>query len=454
MRLHYPVIAVAVLTLLAACQTPKSRSTYDEISREVANAARSAAPTATVDDAVANALVPPVSALAGNLPKARPALEERFNVAFRQVPAQQFFQSIVAGTRYNMLVHPDVTGTITANLKDVTLVETLDAIREMYGYDYTITGTRVSIRPLTMQTRMFQVNYLNSARRGASSLRVSSTSVSNANTNNQNGQNGQNGQNNNNQNNNQNNNNNGDQTNGSNGNQRNSTDLLTTSESDFWPELKASIEAIVGSKAAGRSVVISPQSGVLVIRAMPDELRNVDMYLKATQLSVDRQVILEAKILEVELNDSFQSGINWASFASFNSKHTNRVSSGFVSPGTTLAPLPADGSQPGVITGGGLAASTGFSLGNTRNVAGSLFGLAFQTSNFAALLSFLESQGTVHVLSSPRIATLNNQKAVLKLAPTSFMLPVLPAPPTATPPAAPSRRASRCNRSFPASCST
>jgi MSHA biogenesis protein MshL len=65
---------------------------------------------------------------------------------------------------------------------------------------------------------------------------------------------------------------------------------------------------------------------VLVIRAMPEELRNVDMYLKATQLSVDRQVILEAKILEVELNDSFQSGVNWASFASIKAGAHNRVS--------------------------------------------------------------------------------------------------------------------------------
>ena len=409
-------VLLAVLALVSACRTPASRATYDEISQEVAGAARATRAAAPLDDAVANALLPPVSALANNLPKARPALEERFNVAFRQVPAQQFFQSIVAGTRYNMLVHPDVTGTITANLKDVTLVETLDAIRDMYGYDYQINGTRVSIRPLTMQTRMFQVNYLNSARRGASSLRVSSTSVSNANSNSQGGQNSNSGQN---QGQNQNQ-NSGDQTNGQSGSQRNSTDLLTTSDTDFWPQLKESIEAIVGSKANGRSVVVSPQSGVLVIRAMPEELRNVDLYLKATQLSVDRQVILEAKILEVELNDSFQSGINWASFASFNSKHTNRVSTGFVSPGTALAPLPFDGSQPAVIAGDGLAASTGFSLANARNAAGSLFGLAFQTSNFAALLSFLESQGTVHVLSSPRIATLNNQKAVLKIGTDEF----------------------------------
>jgi MSHA biogenesis protein MshL len=413
-RLTVVPVLLAVLSLLAGCQTPPARSTYDAISKEMASAARTSRPAAPLDDAVANALLPPVSALANNLPKARPALEERFNVAFRQVPAQQFFQSIVAGTRYNMLVHPDVSGTITANLKDVTLVETLDAIRDMYGYDYQINGTRVSIRPLTMQTRMFQVNYLNSARRGASSVRVTSTSVSNANNNS--GQNGQNNQSNNNQNNNQNN----DQTNGQAGSQRNSTDLLTTSETDFWPQLKESIEAIVGSKAAGRSVVVSPQSGVLVIRAMPEELRNVDLYLKATQLSVDRQVILEAKILEVELNDSFQSGINWASFASFSSKHSNRVSTGFVSPGTTLAPLPYNGGQPPVIAGDGLTASTGFSLGNARQAAGSLFGLAFQTSNFAALLSFLESQGTVHVLSSPRIATLNNQKAVLKIGTDEF----------------------------------
>jgi MSHA biogenesis protein MshL len=52
----------------------------------------------------------------------------------------------------------------------------------------------------------------------------------------------------------------------------------------------------------------------------------------------------------------------------------------------------------------GLAASTGFSLSNAAATAGSMFGLAVQTSNFAALISFLETQGTVHVLSSPRVA--------------------------------------------------
>ena len=413
--------ALAAVLLLAACQSAPPNATYDAIAQEMARANAQPAPRPAVDDAVANALLPPAATLASQLPKARPALEERFNVAFNNVPAQQFFRSIVAGTRYNMLVHPDVGGSISANLKDVTLVETLEAVRDMYGYDYRIDGARISIRPLTMQTRMFQVNYLTASRRGMSNTRVSSTSVADAGNNNNNSgnNNGGMGQGFGNQ----------DGQNGNNGNslnsqrQLNSTDVQTRSDNDFWKDLKESIVAIVGTLEGGRSVVVSPQSGVLVIRAMPDELRNVDAYLKATQLSVDRQVILEAKILEVELSDSYQSGINWASFASFRGGTANRVSSGMISPGANLAPLPYNGGQPAVINNGsGLSASTGFSLSNAASAAGSLFGFAFQTNNFAALITFLESQGSVHVLSSPRIAAVNNQKAVLKIGTDEFFV--------------------------------
>jgi MSHA biogenesis protein MshL len=404
--------------LLAGCQSTPPHQTYDAIQREVASAGAAGSKAAPGEDAVANALLPPVSSLARELPQARPALEERFNVAFNNVPAQQFFRSIVAGTRYNMLVHPEVSGNISASLKDVTLAETLEAVREMYGYDYKIEGTRISIRPLTIQTRMFHVNYLVGSRRGSSNLRVTSTSVANVGSTNNGG-------------------NLGNQVNqpgqnpgGNNGNpngggtaQVDSTDVNTLSNSDFWGDLKSSIEAIVGSREGGRSVVVSPQSGVLVIRAMPEELRNVDMFLKATQLSVDRQVILEAKILEVELNDQFQSGINWASFSSIGNSSSNRVSTGLIGPGGALAPLPFNGGQPPVIANGrGLAASTGFSLSNAANAAGALFGFAFQTNNFATLISLLEQQGTVHVLSSPRVAAVNNQKAVLKIGTDEFFV--------------------------------
>ncbi|MYM67627.1 pilus (MSHA type) biogenesis protein MshL [Pseudoduganella sp. FT55W] len=410
-------IAIVTTLLLSGCQTPSTRDTYDKIAGEVSGAAAKPA-VVTQNEAVASALLPPVSQLGDQLPKARAVLDERFNVSFNNVPVQQFYNSIVAGTRYNMLINPEVNGNITANLKDVTLFEALDAVRELYGYDYKVEGTRIYIRPLTMQTKMFKVNYLVAVRKGGSSLRVSSTSVANAGVSNSGNQ--SNGSNNNNNNNN---NNSGNDTDPNNPNgsrtqtQRDSANVTTRSESDFWLELKMALEALVDVGKDGRSVTISPQSGVIVIRAMPDELRNVDMYLRATQLSVDRQVILEAKILEVELNSNFQSGINWAAFGKFAAGGNNRFSAGTLQPDTTLRPLGSSISSTGPA---GISASPGSSLGASGDAVGSLFGLAFQTSNFAALISFLEGQGTVHVLSSPRIATLNNQKALLKIGTDEF----------------------------------
>jgi len=414
------ILLIASLGLfLNGCATKGLHDTYDQISGEVATAAHKPA-AAEQNAAVDSALLPPVSQLTEQLPKARAVLEERFNVSFNNVPVQQFYNSLVAGTRYNMLINPEVSGTITANLKDVTLFEALDAIRELYGYDYKVEGTRIYIRPLTLQSRMFQVNYLTAVRKGTSSLRVSSTSVANAGTSSSGSQNGQNNNNNNNNNGGDSGGNNSNDPNGGGSRQRDSSNVQTASQSDFWTELKTALEALVDVSKTGRSVVISPQSGVIVIRAMPDELRNVELYLKATQLSVERQVILEAKILEVELNSSFQTGVNWAAFGKFASGGNNRVSTGVLTPGTSLNGL--NNPQTTISTGGKGAVSslTGQTLASASDAAGTMFGLAFQTSNFAALISFLESQGTVHVLSSPRIATLNNQKAVLKIGTDEF----------------------------------
>lgn len=386
---------------LAGCVSPASkRETYDLINAEMSKAVETKVKPAQQDE-VSASLLPPLKI---EMPKTRQPLEERFNLSFNNAPANQFFMGIVSGTRYNMLVHPDVTGTISANLKDVTLFEALDAIRELYGYEYKVEGARIYVKPLSIQTSIFQVNYLNGNRKGSSDIRVTSGSVSDVTSNNS-----------------------GTSAvsppfTGATTHAIESSKINTSSNNDFWVELRASLEAIVGNKD-GRSVVISPQSGVVVIRAMSDELRNVSAFLKATQLSVDRQVILEAKIVEVELNDNFQSGVNWAAFVSSNKN--SRSSLGFVSPGSTLAPLPRDGSNPSALTTAGnnaLNAVSGITLGAASTAAGSLFGLAFQTSNFAALISFLESQGTVHVLSSPRIATLNNQKAVLKVGTDEFFV--------------------------------
>ncbi|OGT02873.1 MAG: pilus (MSHA type) biogenesis protein MshL [Gallionellales bacterium RIFCSPLOWO2_02_60_31] len=297
--------------------------------------------------------------------------------------------AIVSGTRYSMLLHPEVSGNISLNLKDVTVLEALEAIREIYGYEYKMDGARIYIQPVTLQMRIFQVNYLTGLRTGTSSLRVTSTSVSGSSTGGTTGA----------------------ATTATTGGQDGSN-VSMTSSADFWDELGKSLQAIVGNEK-GRSVVVSPMSGVIVVRAMPDELRNVAAYLKASQISIERQVILEAKIIEVQLNDGFQSGVNWAAFKSpaLGNIPNSSLAAGQVNAGTIL---------PQTAAGVGAAAGTTAALAS--GMAGSLFGLAFQTNNFAALLSFLESQGNVHVLSSPRIATLNNQKAVLKVGTDEFFV--------------------------------
>ena len=418
------IVSLLAVAGLAGCQaTAPSRVTYENIKAEMrADVTRAQTAPQRQPDAVADALLPPVSAMSTRLPRARAAMEERFNVAFNNVPVHQFYNSLVEGTRYNMLVHPEVSGTVSANLKDVTMLEALDAIREMYGYDYKVEGTRISIRPLTMQTRVFQVNYLIGSRRGGSNLRVTSSSVSSAGSGNQ-GNDSQNNQNANNRNNNNNNGNNGNNGDNGGGGSQESSAVTTSTNSEFWTELKAAVEAIVGSvgaNSAGRTVVVSPQSGIVVVRGMPEDLRNVDAYLKASQLSVNRQVILEAKILEVELNDGYQMGINWAAFSTFRDS-SRRVSAGLLQPGTAL--FPGTAGTPATISSGGpagVSAVAGSAIAAASAAAGSLFGLAFQTNNFATLISFLESQGSVHVLSSPRIATMNNQKAVLKIGTDEF----------------------------------
>lgn len=401
------ISSLLIPTVLAGCAMPASRQeTYELIKSEMSKAAN-ASKAKPADAATVSASLLP--ALAVDMPPARKPLEERFNLNFSNAPAAQFFMGIVSGTRYNMMVHPDVSGNISANLKDVTLFEALDAIRELYGYDYKLEGSRIYIKPLSLQTRVFQINYLAASRKGTSDIRVTSGSITDSigssNASNSSGsQSGQSG---------------AQGNNASGGNSAQSTTsskISTQSNNDFWSELKMSLELIAGAGKDGRQVVISPQSGVVVVRAMSDEMRNISAYLKATQLSVDRQVILEAKILEVELNDEFQSGINWASFASLKPSSNARSSLGFVSPGTNLSTTTITATDTGI------TATAGTALGAAAGAAGSLFGMAFQTANFSALISFLESQGNVHVLSSPRIATLNNQKAVLKVGKDEFFV--------------------------------
>lgn len=384
------ILLLVLPAILAGCAAPQSRP--DVVRESIGNELTKAAANRKAPAVAEKSLLMP---MAIELPKPENG-EPRFDLAIVNAPAAQVFMAIVTGTRYNMLVGPEVSGNITVNLKDVTVREALESIRELYGYEFAIKGNRIAIQPNTLQTRVFQVNYLASRRQGATELRVTSSAIA--------GNDASAG------------------TTGATGaaggttattatapgnSQRNggvlTSRVQTNSDTDFWRDLQGALTTIATGE--GRSVVVNSISGVVVVRALPGELRSVEQYLKATQVMVERQVMLEAKILEVQLAENYQSGINWSTFSGVN----HRASFGVVPAGSTLQP-------GGALTSSAVTATPGVAGSMLASALGGGFvGLAFQTANFAALLNFLETQGSVSVLSSPRIATLNNQKAVLKV---------------------------------------
>ncbi|MFZ1243574.1 MAG: pilus (MSHA type) biogenesis protein MshL, partial [Azonexus sp.] len=300
----------------------------------------------------------------------------------------------------------ELAGTVSLNLKNTTVREALDTLREVYGYEYRMQGTRIYVQPNTIQTRIFKINYLANRRQGMSEMRVtgSSPSVSTPATGTTTTQTGT----------------SGGTTSGQPQRGNDSARVQTTSDYDFWKDLTSALNSIVGN-LEGRNVIVNAGSGVVLVKASPVELRAVSEYLKATQLVVERQVMLEAKIIEVSLNDSYQTGINWSKFGGL---LNGKFALGMLAPGAALSgSATLAGAATGISAGTSVTANPGAngSLG-TSTAGRGFFGLAFQSQNFAALLSFLEGQGDVQVLSSPRIATTNNQKAVLKVGTDDFFV--------------------------------
>ena len=392
--------------VLAGCsnQHLQRGEAYERINQEMQAAAESKPNRQAINEALGRAVVPPLQL---DVPEAAKS-EARFNLAVNNAPVAQVLTALVSGTPYSMVFAPDLEGMVSLNLKNVTVREVLDTLRDVYGYDYRLQGKRIHVQSNTLQTRLFKINYLANRRQGMSEMRVTGSSPTTYGTSNSgSGQNGAASNTN---------------TNSSTGSATQSPDsarIRTSSDYDFWKDLGTALSAIVGSEA-GRNVIVNANSGVVVVKAMPGELRSVEDYLKATQLVVERQVMLEAKILEVELNDSFQTGINWSKFGGV----ANRFALGVMAPS---AAINATGTLVGTAAGIGggtiVGAQPGFDGAIETTSAGrGFFGLAFQSKDFAALLSFLEGQGNVQVLSSPRIATTNNQKAVLKVGTDDYFV--------------------------------
>lgn len=310
---------------------------------------------------------------------------KRFNLAVKDLAAAAAYQAIGEQAGLNVIVSPEVQERVTISLRNVTAVEALETLREVYGLEFEFASGRIKISKPKLSSKTFQLDYLAATRSGRSDVKVSSSGVGDTPA--------------------------GPGAQGAAGATPRDTQegsrVTTTIQNDFWRTIETVLKSIVGGKEG--SIVINPQSGLVFVRAMPAQLREMEEYIEKTQSKISRQVVLEAKIIQVTLSDGSQGGINWAAFDALGN---HRWSVG----GNSSAVAARGGALLGQAAGGtALSGAAGL-----LNAAGGLvsaggLGVAFTGASFSALMNFLQSQGEARVLSAPRVATLNNQKAVLKV---------------------------------------
>ncbi len=379
-------IAITITSLLAGCamghrDPVEAKSTINQAINE--NNSRT---LETLPPSVEADLMPELSGDEAAVSKTI----KRFRIKANGVDAKAFFASLVKGTQYSAAIHPNVSGNITVNLNDVSLDEVLSVVQDMYGYDIDKVGNVIQIYPAGLRTVTIPVDYLQFKRAGRSLTSISTGTITNTDNNSSSSSSS-------------------NTTSSSNSNSNNSsnsvkggTEIETTSESDFWPQLETAVAQLIGS-GDGQSVVVTPQASVITVRAFPDEIREVRNFLGVSQQRMHRQVILEAKILEVTLSDGYQQGINWSK--AFSSNGTNySLGQGSIVKDAAGAIVPA--ALPGLD-------SIGTLLGGQSN-------LVISSGSFEAVLSFMATQGDLNVLSSPRVTASNNQKAVIKVGTDSY----------------------------------
>jgi|GEM_PF-28929 MSHA biogenesis protein MshL len=314
--------------------------------------------------------------------------QSRFNIAVNNAPAQSFFMGLVKGTTQNMVVSPGVKGNVTLNLKNVTVPEALQAAHDIYGYQFKKSSYGYQIYPRELETKMFTVNYLDVTRTGKSQTQVSSGQTTQtlnpagstaaaeqpatANAFSSTGDVAK--------------------------NVEAASSVRTESKTNFWKDLKTTLDTIVGTNTentTGKQVILNPDAGIVVIKAYPKDMHKVAAYLDDVQNSMSRQVIIDAKIMEVDLGAGYQQGINWTLFGANISQDSDQsFSSGNKDIDNGLQPF--------------------------TNIF--KMGMHYRGNSFSLVIKLLSTQGNVQILSSPRISTLNNQKAVIKVGQDEFFI--------------------------------
>jgi MSHA biogenesis protein MshL len=374
-------------------------------------------------------------------PREQEAKGVRFTMSARGVSIKNVLFALSQEIEQSIIIGPEISDKdegkkATVDLKDVTLIEALDSLLPPLRLTYKIDEKFIRVLREEMQTRTFYLNYVISRRVGSSKLSSSSgTSASGSGDSGSDSSSSSSSD------------SDSDSESGD-GNSRSTSTIEASEETDLWTEIRNGLKFIVtpsastakggsteessgGSSESGSSkssgggsndliasllgggdsspssavegtsddeenlssssedkepaekgfLVINKQAGMIVVKDYPDVLLEVAEYLEAIEGSVQRQVFIQAKIVEVTLNDDYQLGINWGDVSPFTITHAGGLSS--------------------------LAASA---LTGTAEFS---YGLA--KGNFSVVVDALSKQGQVSVLSSPKIATLNNQRAVIKV---------------------------------------
>ena len=416
-------VSMAVVLLLAACAAPPA----PPLSKDHLQV-----PAAVAGKAPDFALVPPLPQPPRHTPK-----QEVYSVVMQNVNVQDLLFALARDAKLNVDIHPAITGTVTMNVRDQTLTEILDRVARQVDLRYEIQGRNLSILPDTPYLKNYRVDYPNIQRDSSNAI---STSTNVASTGAGPGGSG-----------------------GGGGSNASTSEITSKSNNRFWETLVANVRDMMretdkiipgadagaadgaapaaaaspapaaagaakapaagaaGSAAAAApasrstfreaaSVMANPESGYITVRATQVQHERVREFLDRVMRSARRQVLIEATIVEVDLSNRFQQGINWSLLKPNGTAFDSQM---------TISP---QGASSGFQTGGTVSSLTSLTLNGPSFING---------YDITAMLSMLESFGTLRVLSSPKISVLNNQSSVLKVVDNKvyFTIDVTPGTP-------------------------
>jgi len=279
---------------------------------------------------------------------------KRYTLVMAGADARELFLSLARENDFNLVLSPEVTGSVTMDIKEATAEELMEEVCGMLGCRASFSGNTVRVTPEKRVTRVFLVDYLLTGRTGQGSL-MASTSASG-------GSGGV----------------------SSTASESQSTNSVVTEEKgDFWGGLVEEVGALL-TPGSGK-VTVNRTSGTVTVTDYAANVEQVDRYLRMLEARVRTGVVIEARILEVTLDDATKYGIDWTALPDLSSL-----------------------SLSGGLSGGATAAQ-GLSSGATT------FRLGVAGSKFDAFLDAQAQAGNLNVLSAPKVSTLNNQKAIIRI---------------------------------------